>query len=72
MKPLPGGGKVESVDLQTLKSALPAGYRSDVQALQAAAVIAESLLAIELASQLLVSYGGANVEQIQNRLRSVY
>ncbi|MBP5469399.1 MAG: chorismate synthase, partial [Candidatus Riflebacteria bacterium] len=53
MKPLPANPNIESVDLKTKKAVKPDFYRSDTQALTAAAVIVESITAITLASSLL-------------------
>ena len=68
MKPLPANTRVDSVDLHSGQSAQPAFYRSDTQAITAAAVVAESLVAIELASQILEMTGGATLQQISERL----
>lgn len=53
MKPLPANPNIESVDLKTKKAVKPDFYRSDTQAITAAAVIVESITAITLASSLL-------------------
>ncbi len=53
MKPLPANPNIESVDLKTKKSVKPEYYRSDTQAVTAAAVIVESIASITLASSLL-------------------
>lgn len=71
MKSLPGAAKSESIDLQTLQSAFPADYRSDTQALQAAAVVAESVVAVEIASQILQMTGGFDLETIIDRLEKI-
>ncbi len=52
MKPLPSNSMVNSVDLVTKKVSKPGFYRSDIQAVTAAAVVVESVVALELASQL--------------------
>ena len=52
MKPLPSNSMVNSVDLITKKVSKPGFYRSDIQAVTAAAVVVESVVALELASQL--------------------
>jgi chorismate synthase len=67
MKPLPGGGDAESINLDTMKSQRPEPYRSDTQALQAAAVVAESIVALELAAQILQFTGGADLETVHER-----
>lgn len=53
MKPLPANSMVDSVDLITKKVAKPEFYRSDVQAVTAASVVVESVIALELASSYL-------------------
>jgi len=67
MKPLPANAGLPSVDLRTGQPAAPSFYRSDTQALTAAAVVAESVVAIELASQLLEMTGGCTLDQIRKR-----
>ena len=52
MKPLPSNSMVNSVDIITKKVSKPGFYRSDIQAVSAASVIVESVVALELASQL--------------------
>ncbi len=52
MKPLPANSNVNSVDLTTGRTAKPDFYRSDIQAVTAAAVVVESVVALELASAL--------------------
>ena len=52
MKPLPANSKVESVDLITGEMVKPDFYRSDIQAVTAAAIVVESVVALELASVL--------------------
>ncbi|GAB4276151.1 MAG: chorismate synthase [Candidatus Rifleibacteriota bacterium] len=68
MKAPPGGCRTGSVDLKSQKSTFPEAYRSDTQAMQAVAVVAESVTAIELASQIVDLTGGTNMENIFNRL----
>jgi chorismate synthase len=50
-----------------MKSQRPEPYRSDTQALQAAAVVAESIVALELAAQILQFTGGADLETVHER-----
>lgn len=71
MKPLPANAGLPSVDLRTGQSAATEFYRSDTQALTAAAVVAESVVAIELASHLLEMTGGNTLEQISTRLEEL-
>lgn len=68
MKPLPANAQLASIDLTTGQPAQTAFYRSDTQAVTAAAVVAESLVAIELASQIIDMTGGVTLVQISERL----
>ncbi len=52
MKPLPGNSRSSSVNLETGEKAMPAFYRSDVCVPVPLAVAVESILAIELCSEL--------------------
>ena len=69
MKPLPGNAGLESVDLDTLEPAMPPYYRSDVQAVTAAAIVAESVVAIQLASEIMANAGGNSIDAIAARLK---
>jgi chorismate synthase len=71
LKPIPGGTSSDSINLQTGEKARPASYRSDVQVMQAAAVVSESVLAIELASQILEATGGFNLDLIMQRFEQL-
>ena len=51
MKPLPSNSRINSVDLTNGNVCKPDYYRSDIQAVSAAAVVVESVIALELASQ---------------------
>ena len=53
MKPLPANSKAESVNIKTKERVLPDYYRSDTQAITAAAIVAESVVSLEIASALL-------------------
>lgn len=64
MKPL------QSVDLATGKAANAHIERSDVCAVPAAAVIAESLAALVLAENVLEKFGGDSMEEIQPRVEN--
>ena len=59
MKPLP------SVDLAARKAAAAHIERSDTCAVPAAAVIAESLICLELADHMLVKYGGDSLKELK-------
>ncbi len=62
MKPL------QSVDLRTHESAQAHVERSDICAVPAAAVIAESLLALSLVEVFQEKYGGDSIEEIRSRI----
>jgi chorismate synthase len=69
MKPLSTLAKgLDSVDLATGKPARAAYERSDVTAVAACGVIAESMLAFVLADALLESTGGDRMEDVKSRL----
>lgn len=68
MKPLPANSSMDSVDLQTLASAKPQHYRSDVEALAAASITAESVVALQLASEILEVTGGDSLKTISERM----
>jgi len=68
MKPPPGNARVPSVNLNTLSPEQPAVYRSDTQAVTAAAIVAESVVAIQLASEIIASTGGSSLKSILDRL----
>ena len=53
-----------SVDLDTLESRTSQYERSDVTALPAAGVIAEAMVALELADALLVKLGGDSIQEL--------
>ncbi len=71
MKSLPGNAGVDSVDLRTGKSARPAFYRSDIHAVAAASVVAESVIAIQLASEILSLCGCENMEYLEKRIKTL-
>ncbi len=64
MKPL------DSVDLRTMRPAKAHVERSDVCAVPAAAVIAESLAALVLADTILVKFGGDSMREMLPRLKA--
>jgi len=69
MKPLPTLGKpLRSVDLRTGRAAKAHVARADVCAVPAAAVIGESLLAVELAQAALEKFGGDSVAELKERV----
>ena len=71
MRPPPGTElPVESVDLRTGRKALISSKRSDTCAVPAAAVIGESLLALELAGALLEKFGPDSFIEIESRLKA--
>jgi len=71
MKPLPANAGVDSVYLKTGQAAGPAFYRSDVHAVAAAAVVAESVIAIQLASEILSMCGCENMSEIEKRIKTL-
>lgn len=68
MKPLPGGCHGNSTDLKNGGVCAPEFYRSDVEAVAAAAVTAESLIAFLLASSVIEMTGGCQADDIVRRL----
>ncbi len=70
MKPLPGGCHAGSVDLENGLAAMPAYYRSDVEAVSAAAVTVESMIAIKLASAIIGMTGGCSIDEIAGKFES--
>lgn len=64
MKPLPGGCHGNSTDLKNGGVCVPGFYRSDVEAVAAAAVTAESLIAFLLASSIIDMTGGCQADEI--------
>lgn len=71
MKPLPANAGVDSVDLKTGRAAGPAFYRSDVHAVAAASVVAESVIAIQLASEILSLCGSENMCELEKRIKTL-
>ena len=66
MKPISTlGNPLGSVDIDTKKEAAAATERSDVSAVAACGVVAESVVAIELASAFLGKFGGDSIGQIK-------
>ncbi|MBD3425758.1 MAG: chorismate synthase [Candidatus Omnitrophica bacterium] len=66
MKPIATLGEpLSSVDIDTKKTAGAATERSDVSAVAACGVVAESTVAIELASAFLEKFGGDSVGEIK-------
>jgi chorismate synthase len=64
MKPISTlGNPLKSVDINTKKEAAAATERSDVSAVAACGVVAESVVAIELASALLDKFGGDTLSE---------
>ena len=69
VRPVPGqGSPVRSIDLKTGRTAEAAPGRSDITAVFAAAVIAEHLVAFELADALLEKFGGDSLKEIKARV----
>jgi len=71
VKPVPGlPGGAPSRDLRTLKRAAAVSRTSDITAVFAAAVIAEHVAALELASALLEKFGGDSLAEIKPRVEA--
>jgi chorismate synthase len=56
---------LKSVDVDTKKEALAATERSDVSAVTACSVVAESSIALEIASAFLEKFGGDSLQQVR-------
>ena len=68
LKPIPTLGKpLQTVDLASGKPAKAPCQRSDVTAAPAAAVIAESMLALVLADAVLAEFGGSHLDDVAAR-----
>jgi chorismate synthase len=61
---------LRSVDIETKKEDLAAFERSDVTAVPAAGVIAESMLAIVLANAMRAKFGGDSIEEMTRNFQS--
>lgn len=71
MKPIPTlYSPLKSVDFTTKETFLATVERSDVCAVPAAAVVAEAVVAIEIAGALLEKFGGDSMEDIRSQLAS--
>ncbi len=70
MKPIPGPCRLPSADLRTGRPALPAFYRSDTSAVDALAGVAESVIALELASAFLEKFGGDTLDDLATALET--
>lgn len=69
MKPIPTLKKpLRSVDLKTKEEVLAAYERSDVCAVPAACVIAEAVVAWEMARSVLEKFGGDTVKEVKERI----
>jgi len=65
MKPIPTLGKpLKSVNIQTKLSSVADVVRSDVIAVPACSVIAESMLAVTIASELKLKFGGDSMKEL--------
>ena len=70
MKPIPSLAKpLKSVNLKTKKSALAPVLRSDVCAVPAAGVVAEFMIAIEIASAMTDKFGGDSLLEMKANAR---
>jgi chorismate synthase len=69
MKPIPTLYKpLQTVDLKSKQPFQAAVERSDVCAVPAAAVVAEAVIAIEVAAAMLEKFGGDSMEEMQTNL----
>ncbi|MBN2027769.1 MAG: chorismate synthase [Actinobacteria bacterium] len=72
MKPIPTlAHPLDSIDLVSKERVKAAVERSDVCAVPAAAVIAESMVAFVLADALLEKTGGDNMEEVRSRFAAI-
>lgn len=71
MKPIATLGKpLDSVDIDTKKSDKASTERADVCAVPACSVIAEAMVALEIASALTDKFGGDSVDEIKRNLKA--
>ena len=69
MKPIPTLYQpLQTVDLKTKKPFQATVERSDVCAVPAAAVVAEAIVAVEVAAAVLEKFGGDAMEEIRENL----
>jgi chorismate synthase len=69
MKPIPSlVNSLHSVNLKTKESAKAEAVRSDVCAVPAVGVVAEAVVAIDLANALTEKFGGDSIEDIRKRV----
>ncbi len=72
MKPIPTMTRpLKTVDWHKKKEALAFVERSDVCAIEAAAVIGESMVAFEIAKALLEKFGGDSIEEVSRHFHSL-
>ena len=70
MKPIPTLYKpLRSVDINTKKPYLASIERSDITAVPAASVVAEAVVAFELASAFLEKFGNDSIAEIERNYR---
>jgi len=71
MKPISTLAKpVNSIDLKNMKSSSSRYERSDITAVPACSVIAESMLAWVIAKHFLLKFGGDSMEELQDNYKS--
>jgi len=71
MKPISTLAKpIKSIDLKNMKSTSSRYERSDITAVPACAVIAESMLAWVIAKHFLLKFGGDSIEEMQDNYKS--
>ncbi len=67
VKPIPGKTSAKSVDIKTKQEKCNDFYRSDTHALPATAVVAESIMSLVLASEILNLTGGDTLKEVVER-----
>jgi chorismate synthase len=71
MKPIPSlRAGIETVDFETGQTVRATYQRSDVTSVPAASVVAEAVLALELASAFLEKFGGDTLDQLRDGLEA--
>lgn len=72
MKPLPTlrGIPIETVDIMTKETVAPVKERADVCAVPSAAVVGESVVAIELAKAMKLKFGGDSLDEMKANYNS--
>lgn len=72
MKPLPTIMLANTIDIQTKESVPSLKERSDTFALPAAAIVAESVVILEIASAILEKFGGDSLNEVKERFDAFF